>query len=339
MNSRKIFWGFFLILMGIIYLLRQLGFISFHIDWSLIWSLWPAFLIILGLRLIFPKTNRTVNSLVVAMLVLLAGYIIYDGFVNRFMADDNSTISMQQPRREQTEPGNQQGDTNSAPADSTDADSNQNMTTSSIKQQFKIEQNSQIKAASLYLDGSAAKFSADVTHDNLFEADIHLHQGSYKMERSSNGQNEQIKLIASQTGSGNSSEDAEPNNVVLKLNPDPTWNLNMNINAGNVKYDFTGYKIATLKFNSGLASVSLKLGSLVPLAVIDINAGLAAFSIKIPDATGCKVFLEGTIVSTDLPGFIKKDEHTWVNKFYASAAKKVDISCTGSLSSISIKTY
>lgn len=339
MNSRKIFWGFFLILLGIIYLLRQLGLISFHIDWGLIWSLWPAFLIILGLRLIFPKTNRTVNSVVVAILVLLAAYIIYDGFVNRFMTDDNLSLSMQ--RHDQDEPSNKQGDLNGAPADadSTDADSNQNLRQSSVKQQFKIEQNSQIKAVSLYLDGSAAKFSSDVTHDNLFEADIHLHQGSYKMQRSSTGQNEQIKLISSQTGSGNTLDDAEPNNVLLKLNPDPLWNLNMNINAGNVMYDFTGYKIATLKFNSGLASVSLKLGNLVPLAVIDINAGLAAFSIKIPGATGCKIFLEGTIVSTDLPGFIKKDEHTWVNQAYASAGKKVNISCTGSLSSISIKTY
>lgn len=340
MNSRNIFWGFFLILLGIIYLLRQLGFISFHIDWSLIFSLWPAFLIIAGLRLILPRTNRTSGALVIALIVIVFGYIIYDGFINRFQPDDNTTLGFhQQPRGNDGE--NERGDTanNQTPPDSADSDAEQGVSKSSIQQEFKIQQNTAIKAASLYLDGSAAEFSADVTHENLFEANIHLHQGSYKMERSSLGGNEEIKLIASQTRAATNFSDKDGNNVLLKLNPDPEWNLNMNINAGKVKYDFTGYKIRTLKFNSGLASVNLKLGNLVPLATIDINAGLAAFSIRIPAATGCKVSLEGTIVSTELPGFIKKDEHTWVNQAYATATRKVNISCAGSLSSISVKTY
>lgn len=342
MNSRSIFWGFFLILLGIVYLLRQMGFIGFHIDWELIWNLWPVFLIIAGLRLILPRSNQTAGALVIALLLIVFAYIIYDGYSTRFQSDDQQLSSQNFLRHHPfLNPGGQADDStgNQVVPDSIGADSDQNLSGASYQQDFKIDDNSKIKAASLYLDGGAADFRADVTHDHLFEASIKMEKGSYKMERSTTGETEQIKLISGKSGLHGFGDEKNPNTIIVKLNPEPEWNLSLDVGAGNIKYDFTGYKVRTLKLNTGVASVDLKLGSLIPLSSVNINAGLAAFTIRIPATAGCKVQFNGAFSGKELPGFTKTGDNTWVNAAYAGSARKIDILCSGALSSLSVKSY
>ncbi len=341
MNSRNIFWGFALILIGIIYLLRQLGFISFHIDWTLIWSLWPAFLIIAGLKLILPASNRISGALISSLLLIVFIYVLYDGFNRRFQ-DDGPGTAGNSPSGTFSNPGGQPDDPGKdgqAVPDSADTDSEQRVSHTVYQQQFKIQENKGIKTASFYLDGAGAQFKADVTHDNLFEVAIHTHQGAYRMERSASGATENIRLISDQKYNEPHNDDRDPNRILFRLNPDPEWSLNFNVAAGQINYDFTGYKIKNLKFNSGVASVDLKLGNLVPLTTVNIIAGLAAFRISIPAGTGCLVSFDGTFSKKELPGFTRVDEHSWQNNGYATAAKKINLTCAGTHSSISVNTY
>lgn len=342
MNSRKFFWGITLVVLGLVYLLKQMGFISFFIEWDLIWSLWPIFLIIAGLKLILPRNNRVAGGLFLALVILILGFIIIKGHESSVQgADGNPPFDLKQHLRKYGNPGATPDDSTNKqdPADSADGSENIQGATTSTRQQFKIEASKSVHEASLYMEGAAADFRSDVTHDNLFEAAIRLKKGSYKMERSMQGGAEQIKLISNQTGNLDLNDNNNPNSILIRLNPDADWDLNLNISAGNVKYDFSGYKIKMIKFNSGIASVDLKMGELVPLSTININAGLAAFTIRIPSGSGCRVDFTGNLSNTQLPGFTKKGDHTWENAAYATASKKINLDCSGSLSNIAVKTY
>jgi len=80
MNNRGVFWGVFLVLLGVVYLLRQFGLIYFHITWLFAWRLWPVLLIIAGLRLILPRTGNLAGSLILLVMVALFAYVIYEGY-------------------------------------------------------------------------------------------------------------------------------------------------------------------------------------------------------------------------------------------------------------------
>lgn len=71
MRSRHLTNGTFILLIGVYFLLRNLGIIS-SISWSSIFSLWPLLLIIIGIQIIFP---RGLLSLL-APLLLIASFII-----------------------------------------------------------------------------------------------------------------------------------------------------------------------------------------------------------------------------------------------------------------------
>ena len=50
MSYRKIFWGVMLVLIGILFILKNTGVIYF--DWQTIWRIWPIILILWGISLI-----------------------------------------------------------------------------------------------------------------------------------------------------------------------------------------------------------------------------------------------------------------------------------------------
>lgn len=53
MSYRKIFWGVMLVLIGTLFILKNVGVIFF--DWVTIWRLWPLILILWGISLIPVK--------------------------------------------------------------------------------------------------------------------------------------------------------------------------------------------------------------------------------------------------------------------------------------------
>ena len=70
MNSRNLVYGTILILLGAAFLARNLGLLP-GIPWAAIWQLWPVFLIVFGLQLLFPKGPLSALAPIVLILALL----------------------------------------------------------------------------------------------------------------------------------------------------------------------------------------------------------------------------------------------------------------------------
>jgi hypothetical protein len=75
MNFQKIFWGFVLLLLGLMMLLKHLGIVHFHF-WML-FHLWPVILILWGIFLLPIKNNlKAILSVGIVLLSFaLASYI------------------------------------------------------------------------------------------------------------------------------------------------------------------------------------------------------------------------------------------------------------------------
>lgn len=74
MDYKKVFWGVFLIVIGILFILKQAGIIYFHIFHIL--QLWPVLLLYWGISML-PAKNRTKIILTLVSLFLVMGLVYF----------------------------------------------------------------------------------------------------------------------------------------------------------------------------------------------------------------------------------------------------------------------
>ncbi len=333
MNSKKIFWGTILVLVGSYLLLKYYGIFNFSIDWSIWHKTWPIFLILIGIRYLLPKASNFITILTILFLVGIFGYSLYKGRqMDRFESNifgDSDSSSM---------PNNLPGSyphTLDSEKDTTDLEDGEVGT--AMEQRFSIPTKSDIQFVSLRIEGGGAVFTSDVSNTNLFEAFTHIyHSDPYIMESSSEGHVESIKLASKNQ---NKTISGESNTVKIHLNPKVIWDMEVSVGAGKVDYDLSGYKVRKLEVNTGLSAVSVKLGRLLPICHLFLKSGLASFDIKVPKSAGCLIHLDQGLNSTSLQGFQKIDANTFQSSNYTSADHKIEIHYEGGLSKFSVDQY
>lgn len=83
MKERKVFGGLFLIFLGVIFLLNNLGFIGWDI-WLAFANFWPLILVAVGIRLIFR--NNIIAQIIAFLLILGIPLIYYLGYGSRIFS-------------------------------------------------------------------------------------------------------------------------------------------------------------------------------------------------------------------------------------------------------------
>ena len=83
MKNDRLIPGLILVLIGAAFLLDNFGYIDFH--WSNIWHLWPIFLIIGGVNLVFAHNKSPLaTTLKIGVVILGFGLLLFGNFGNRF---------------------------------------------------------------------------------------------------------------------------------------------------------------------------------------------------------------------------------------------------------------
>ena len=88
MKSGNVFWGVILVVVGLLFIFKNFGFIYF--DWCSIFSLWPLLLILFGIA-ILPIKN--IFKFLLSFIALVAGIIIFsfsDSCYNNFRITYNN---------------------------------------------------------------------------------------------------------------------------------------------------------------------------------------------------------------------------------------------------------
>src|ERR1700710_235908 len=83
MRNDKLIPGMILVMIGAIFLLHNFGYIHFH--WYNLLHLWPIFLVIGGVNLVFAN-NKSPWATILKISVLVAGFalVLFGDFGNRF---------------------------------------------------------------------------------------------------------------------------------------------------------------------------------------------------------------------------------------------------------------
>jgi len=336
MKNDKLIPGLILVLIGAAFLLDNFGYINFH--WSNIWHLWPIFLIIGGVNLVFAN-NRTplATMLKIGVVILGFGLLLFGNFGNRWGF----------PFYSYTTHDHHNNNNN----DSDDDDDDDDDDTTGAKGIVKIEGSSNFvlpytadaKFAQLHISGGGTKYDLSDTTGQLFKADTKEHFGKYEFSHFNTGSTYVLNFdMKNQKGSHFDwdTDNDKSNAVTFRLNSAPVWDINVETGATALNFDLTPFKIRTLKLSGGAASFDVKLGQ--PIAEntnVEVSTGMADVNINIPQNAACKIITDSGLSSNSFDGFTKTDDDNYETPGFDAAKSKIIINISGGISSFKVHRY
>jgi hypothetical protein len=306
MSYRKIFWGLLLVMIGVLFILKNTG--VFFFSWHSIWQLWPVILILWGISLIPVKDwIKLLLSLVTILVTFFA--------VQQYGPKDNHNWKFEWNDK-----------------DKGDNEDNSATYNNIMSEDF----DSLTKYAELKLNIGVGNFKINDTCEKLIEIKHDNDNANYSMTANSQ---DSLTTINISLEKGEFNNGNIKNNVELKLNPSPVWDMEMNVGAAEVKFDLSGFKTRNLKIQGGASDIDLKLGALLPLTDLKLEAGAASITLRIPESAGCEIVSNTFMASKDFKGFTKTGNQHYQTPNFTTSTNKIMIDLQAGVARVDVVRY
>lgn len=308
MSYRKIFWGLLLVLIGVLFILKNTGVLFF--SWHSMWQLWPVILILWGISLIPVKDW--------IKLVLSFSTVVVTFFaVQQYAPKNNHNWDF-------------------GWNDNNNRENNGEDDVINYNNLMTEDYDSLTKFAELKLNIGVGKFSIKDTTDQLIEVKHDNNNANYSMTAKAE---DSLTIIDLSLEKGDFNDGKMNNNVTMKLNPNPIWDLDLNVGAAEVKFDLSGFKTRNLKIQGGASDIELKLGAALPLTDLKLEAGAASIMIRIPESAGCEIISNTFMASKDFKGFKKIENQKYQTTNFASSTNKIMINLQAGVARVDVVRY
>ena len=314
MKYKNLFWAILLIAIGLLFMLGNFGLI--HFNWYSFWRLWPLILVFWGIAILPIKDLFKFVLLIAAIAIAIIFFNRIDEsrpWYFRFHNDfDKNEFRFW------------------------DSEKDNDITYNYRDQNLTVPFDSLAKKGILNLDAAAGNFTISDTTTDFLAFNKTGDVGNYELTSSDlNG----VKSISLKMSEGRVRHNIKKNSVKIKLNPQPAWNLELNIGAAELDLDLSGYKIDTALFSAGASSIDIKVGEKNPLTVIDFDAGASSITVRVPKASGCQVSSKSFMVSREFEGLEKTGENVYQSPGFANSTNKVFIKVQTAISKIRVERY
>ncbi len=331
MRNDKIIPGVVLVLIGAAILLGNFGYLHFH--WYNIFHLWPIFLVIAGVNLVFAH-NKSVwaTAVKIGVIVLGVGMLFFGNFGDRYNFWPRNHYSYWNNDNDDDDDNNNNSDDN----DNDDDDNNQSDIKMNGRGAFNMPYDAGIKLAHLNISGGGTSFSLIDTTNQLFNAST-KDDGRYDLTSS---KEDSIFVVNFKMKDHNGFNfDSNKNEADMRINQSPIWDVNVETGAAKIDFDLSKFKIRTLKLHGGAASFNVKLG--VPLAYtdVDISTGVSGVDISIPQNAACSIETDSGLSDNHFEGFNKTRDNNYETPGFAAAKNKLHIHISGGLSDFKVSRY
>ena len=322
MKSRNLFVGILVLFTGVVALLSVLGYFEFH--WSILWRLWPMFLIIIGISLLplndYVKGGILLAALAVGCLLYRAESANYQGnAVTRFFNHHFSAWNW-----------DWDDDDDDIDRDDIDADE------FAIDQHFS-EPFAEVAKASIDIDFGAGDITLKSPCAELAKVDAESNfvKYSFRTERG----NDETAIYLTGKGHTKKVDKKNDNDVEIALCAQPAWSFKLDMGAADADLDFSPYKVENIEINGGACDIDLKLGDHGCNTKVDISTGASDIDIKVPSTVDCQIHLQSAITGKAFAGFEKVERGVWQTPNYGQGANQIVIELSCAISDISVERY
>jgi len=300
----KLSLGLFLLLLGLLYLAKNTGWLNFNWEVNL-WQLWPLLIIFAGLSLI---TGRTLASIfagtILTLTVLTLSLILIAGQANWRL--DVKT----QPFSNQVE-------------------------VQSVSQTFPlgIERSSTAQTADILLKTSLSDLTLSGGASKLLQGNLETNFSELVLSSKDSAARQIINL---ETRPRLSRVDKNISRLNVQLNSALPTNLYLDSAAANCQLDLTATAVNMAEISLLASNLRLTLSALPPQQNFTVKAKTSAVNIILPKEAGVKIIYSGN-QKPDLPaGWEKISNSVYQTANYAQAKTLIELTLDLSLSSLTI---
>lgn len=310
MKTKHLFWGVLFISIGAFILIDKFFYLNF--TWEGIWKLWPVVLILWGISFLFtnPKAKMTIAALSAFFLafaifgtVKYGTYVFHDGMEFTYTDEPDHNDS------------------------------------SYSKSDYKASYDKKFQRSEFYFKAGAGSFVVRDTSTDLFFANSYGLNENYSLTSDDRGDHATINFEMKKTKFHLGGRNKLRNRVEMHFNTDPIWDMNFDVGAASMNFDFTPYKMNSVQINTGAASLNVKLGDKADETHLDIDAGASSINVQIPENAGCEIKADISLSSKEFNGFTKVSEKLYRTDNFYSSGKKIYMTINSGVSSVKVSRY
>ncbi len=310
MNNKNVFWGIILVVIGALFVFDNLDWFDF--SFRALFDMWPALLIIWGISMLPIKGGvKTTLSVITVLLAVLIG--ITRDYSDHWSTKLNRHVQMRGVNWDNFEDEDSYSD-------------------NAYTYSFTEDYDKSILTAVLNMDIAAGKFRIEDTTAFLIDFEAENNIGQYEKEIMKNGSTTEIYITLED---GRFRSGTNKNRAYIKLNPEPVWEMKMDVGAADFVADLREFMIGKIDIDGGASSIKLKIGEKQNETNIDIESGASAVKIYIPESAGCEVVSNTVLSDLDLDGFIK-DGNNYRTANFNTAKQKIYIQLDAAVSALNV---
>ncbi len=322
MKLDRVIWGILLLFVGGVVLLDNFDIIEFY--WSNAWSFIPVLIIILGINVLFSRSNaQTGNIISLCILIIALSFLFVKG-----QQEPNSRFWWGNGIRHHYNSDNDNDDDNDG--------NEERFTKVNFNEPFLPEDIN--KKAVLDIFGEVTSFELKGATDSLIVLDLKKRRGEFALTRTTTDSTNHITFRSKDKRKGRWNM-GNGNDAAVYLNPNPVWDMHVNMGAGSVDFDLSTYKVRTFTFDGGVAELDIKIGSLLPITDVTVKTGVTHVNVSIPTGSGCRIKTNTGLSSRDFEGFTKVGDDTYETPNYKTSTNKIFINFNGGLTSFEVDRY
>lgn len=281
------------ILLGILFFLANFNFIE--VQWSIIFSLWPFLIILLGIYFL-PGKLQVISTL--ALTMVLSGVMIYAVEWNRLVGNvEMPNLSAEAPTK---------------PEEDFDYEAFTSKLTTTLNQNFDF--------AKFSLKATHGRYRIKPTSEKLFNLNSpNASFQSFNLNQSSNEDTGAVEVKLSQV-----TNKRDP--MVLGFNKKPVWDISLDIDSTVIDLNFKPFKLARLNVKAVESDIQLQLGKRYEQQLVTIDGRGSKLFIRLPQNIGAEMITQQALpVNMTIRGFQKKADKTYETANYPIADKQIHL--------------
>ncbi len=309
-KTSSVFWGVFLIFLGLFFLLSELS--LWNYDLSIIQYFWPLLLVIWGISIL--KIPGLAKKILASIAAILLALFIMSLVTHHWCCNVNHSIV------------------------SIFDDDGSNLPEDSIKYErvLNYPYDTLSKTATLNFDAGAGSFKIKDTCSDIL--DVYSYRKLGDFELSNSGTRENVVLNLDMNIDKFWKKNKMKRKAEIRFSSTIPWELNFTIGASNFDCDFSKYKIKNLNIDGGASNIEIKLGDLYDTTNVNIEVGASNIEINIPSTSACQIITSTGLSKKDFNGF-KRSEDIYTTENYYTGKKKIFMKLSGGVSSFEVKRY
>ncbi|MGI6142656.1 MAG: LiaF transmembrane domain-containing protein [bacterium] len=298
MRKDRLFFGLFLIAVGLVLSLQQFGLLPAFSLWDLFFQFWPLLLILMGFSLMFTRSSITGTVIVFLFLILGLGVLLA-----MIGGPDWLWYTQRRAGKEAV-----------------------------IPLQTRIldipwEEGLEYLACEVELGAGKLEISSGT--DRIAEGELPYLAQEPRVEY--NLQEGEGRLSLKRGG-------GVPRSLAwqLKLTDRVPMSLKIAAGAGSARLDLADLKAEQVRIDMGASDLWLRLGNKVPLADVEIEAGASRLVLVVPADAGVRIGLASPLSQVTLPGYTRQG-NVYLSPGFGEAVPTIDIRIDAGVSSLEVR--